>query len=554
MIKILVVDDIATNRSLLFHMLNVIGEFEIIEAVDGHEAITLFEKKNPDLILMDVNMPGMDGYASATAIKELSGNQYTPIIFVTALSSESSLTHSLSSGGDDFISKPFSAEILESKINVHLRIRELNLELNDSNEILTVLNQRLFNDKELIEHFFENALQQSFRDENIIKYHMSSMSTFNGDVLLVKRGPEGGLYLIMGDFSGHGLTAAMGTLPVALIFYKMAEAGAAAGDIARELNIELNKLMPPGMFFAATLLELNTRGDIMTVWAGGVPESYCLSDKGDLKEVIHAQHMPLGILDDTEFDASTQFFDVEKDDRVYLYSDGIIEAINPQGEQFGDDRLKEILISQKNDRFKQILSGLDSFTGKNDQNDDITLVELTCCNIPAPEVDDNESMGEDYILPWQFSVSLSAYEIRKQDNVKKLSEMLGTLPGLARHKSVLHILLSEMYCNSIDHSILKLDSVDKDNDKHFVDYYKRRDLKIKNLKDVFINFNFKILQEENIRYLQIQIKDSGQGYHGEILNSSDDLLYGRGLCIICNLCEKVSFLEEGKTLQALYQL
>jgi len=551
--KILVVDDIEVNRNLLEYMLKSIGDFEIINAVNGLEAITLFQTEKPDLILMDVNMPEMDGYESATKIKKFCINEYTPIIFITALSSEASLTHSLSSGGDDFISKPFSAEVLESKVNVHLRIRELTLQLTDKNKTLSDLNQQLFNDKELIEHFFVNALQQSFLDENIIKYHMSSLSTFNGDLFLVQRGPEGGLYLIMGDFSGHGLTAAMGTLPVALVFFKMVDAGAAVGNIARELNFELNKLMPPSMFFAATLLELNARGDVMTVWMGGVPESYCLSEDGDLKEIIHSQHMPLGILDDSEFDTATQVFEVEKNDKIYLYSDGVVESKNPAGEQFGDDRLKEILVSENTNRFDQVLNGLNTFIGENNQNDDITLVELTCQAIPAEKVDE-DVIKETSILPWQLSVSLSAKEIRQQDTVSKLSEMLAMLPALERHKGVLHILLSEMYCNSIDHSILGLESANKDNDEHFVNYYENRDKKIQNLNDAFINFDFKLLEESEQQYLQIRISDSGKGYHGNDSGDSDDLLYGRGLSIISSLCENISFLDDGKTLEVLFQL
>ncbi|HEC13948.1 MAG TPA: fused response regulator/phosphatase, partial [Acidiferrobacteraceae bacterium] len=317
--KILIVDDVGTNRKLLRQLLAAIKVYEIIEAVDGREAITLFEEEKPDLILMDVNMPEMNGYQSASAIKAITGDNHVPIIFVTALSAKDSLEKSLACGGDDFIGKPFNAEVLASKINAHLRIRELNQQLNDKNKQLNRLNQHLTHEQELIRYFFENALQQSFLDEKFIKYHMSSMSTFDGDLLLVERGLHGGIYLVMGDFTGHGLSAAMGTLPVAMIFFKMVAEGATIGDIARELNHQLNKLMPPSMFFAATLLELNARGDILSVWMGGMPESYWLGKEGALKGMIHAQHMPLGILQDSEFDAQTEIFNVEKGDKVYLY-------------------------------------------------------------------------------------------------------------------------------------------------------------------------------------------------------------------------------------------
>lgn len=550
--KILIVDDILTNRFLLSQMLVALGDFEVVEAVNGKEAITLFEETHPDLVLMDVNMPVMDGYESATAIKKLCGNEYTPIIFVTALSSEASLANSLASGGDDFISKPFSAEVLESKVNVHLRIRELNLQLNHKNKILTAHNEQLSHEKELIEHFFENALKQSFLDKDVIKYHMSSMSTFNGDVFLVKRAPQGGLYLVMGDFSGHGLTAAMGTLPVALIFFKMAEAGAAVGDIARELNFELNKLLPVGMFFAATLLELNSRGDVMTVWMGGVPELYCLSKKGDLKEVIHSKNMPLGILGDSEFSLATQVFDVEIEDKIYLYSDGIIEANNPQGEQFGDARLKDILINEGDNRFDEVIIKLDQFTGEQNQNDDITLVELNCKSIPAL-IDNEEEFFDNNALLWNISISLSAEEMRAPNPVNEISSILSAMPHMSRHKGALHIILTEIYSNALEHSILNINSELKIDEDNFVEYYNIRDEALLKLESATIDFNFSLNVNDGSYYLDMKVSDSGSGYHNKSL-TNDDMLHGRGLNIISGLCDKASFSDDGKTLNILYKL
>lgn len=550
--KILVVDDIQTNRYLLSQMLTALGEFEVVEAVDGKEAITLFEQTHPDLILMDVNMPVMDGYESATAIKALCGNQYIPIIFVTALSSEASLTHSLAAGGDDFISKPFSVEVLESKVKVHLRIRDLNLQLNSKNKALTSLNEKLSNENELIEHFFENALKQSFLEKDIIKYHMSSLSTFNGDVFLVKRGPQGGLYLVMGDFSGHGLTAAMGTLPVALIFFKMVEACAAVGDIARELNLELNKLMPVGMFFAATLLELNSRGDVVTVWMGGVPELYCLNDKGDLKEVIHSKHMPLGILDDNEFSHVTQVFDLELNDKIYLYSDGIIEAKNTENEQFGDDRLKNVLINEGSNRFDKVLTRLDEFTVDTGQNDDITLVELNCQPIPAEHIIEDDIADENLLL-WNISISLSVENMRASNTVQKVSSILNALPLLSKHKGPLHVILTEIYTNALEHSILNIKSEAKKDDEHFIEYYAIRNEALKEIESASIDFIFRLFIDDNCYYLEMKVRDSGRGYqyHSSV---SDDAPYGRGLNIIRGLSAKAEFSADGKTLAVLYKL
>lgn len=551
--KILVVDDIATNRSLLRQTLVALNNYDVVEADSGKEAIKQFDKVNPDLILMDIMMPDLDGHEATRIIKEKMGDDHIPIIFVTALSEDDSLSTALSSGGDDFISKPFNIDILASKINAHLRIRELTQQLNSKNEILTGFNQNLIREQELIEHFFESAIKQSFIDDKIIKYHMSSLSAFNGDLLLLERGPQGGLYLVLGDFSGHGLTAAMGTLPVAMIFFKMVKENSSVGDIAREINFQLYKLMPPGMFFTATILEINARSDIMSVWMGGMPENYCLSKSGKLKNVIHSQHMPLGILADVEFNSSVQVFNVESEDKIYLYSDGVIEAKNSNGELFGDKRLEKILVGGNAERFDKVLNELNRFTGEKNQNDDITLVELNCCAVSAPE-----SLKSDIVdgkaLPWNISFSLSADDMRSSDCVNQLSNILGSMPYITRHKGVLHVLLTEIYTNSLDHGILNIKSANKTDGENFDDYYKRRDAALLKLEDASIKFNFSFFVENDHQYLEIQVQDSGKGYKKEAIKNAGDAPHGRGLGIIHSFSEKVSFSDDGKSLNVLYKL
>ncbi len=381
--KILIVDDLQVNRKLLKKMIKSFRDCDVIEANDGDEAIQKFTDEMPDLILMDVNMPVMNGYESATKIKSLATENHVPIIFITALSTEDSLSESLASGGDDFISKPFSIELLGSKLNAHLRIRELTKKLNDKNEELKIYNQRLEYEQLLIENYFDNALKQCFLDENIIKFHLSSMSTFSGDLFLAERKPNGGLILMVGDFSGHGLTAAMGTLPVSMVFFKMVKHGFSIDTIAYEFNRHLNMLMPTNMFFAVTLLELNAECDKIKIWMGSMPECYIIADNGKIKETIKSENLPIGVLSDTKFEAQYKEYDVVVGDKIYLHTDGVIEAENTKHEMFGEKRLEEILTSNKLNRYDKVLSELDDFTGNRHQSDDITLVELTCNKVPG---------------------------------------------------------------------------------------------------------------------------------------------------------------------------
>lgn len=550
---ILIVDDVATNRILIKQIFSSMNDYDVVEAVDGNDAINKYEEHKPDLILMDIMMPDMDGKEATTIIKEKMQGDYVPIIFVTALNTNESLAAALESGGDDYISKPFNIDILLSKVQAHLRIRELTQQINNKNIALDNANQNLMREKNIIQHFFEKALKQSYLDENIIKYHMSSMSAFNGDLLLVERAPNGGLYLVMGDFSGHGLTAAMGTLPVAMIFFKMVANSCSVSGIAAEINSQLNKLMPSGMFFTATILEINRQGNVLTAWMGGMPENYWFSKNGELKGLMHSQHMPLGILDNADFNPLCQTLHVEPDDKIYLYSDGIIEAKNSEGEIFGDDRLKTVLLENDSDRFNQVMQSFHDFTGTDNQNDDVTFVELNCCVVDAPEINNN-NIKAGTALPWTTSVELTAKDMHSSNTVRKLSNILCSMPFLARHSGVLHVLLSEIYSNSLEHGILNMESVDKSDAVNFSKYYKNRGDALLELDKASILFKFNFIVEDDGHLLEIHVTDSGSGYKKESSDTLDEVLHGRGLSIINSFSEKVYFSEDGKTLTILYKL
>jgi DNA-binding response OmpR family regulator len=132
--RILIVDDDSLNRFLLSHMLEEAGYDECFEAESGHEAIQLANRIQPDLVLLDVMMPDMDGYTVAPILKQIAGNIYLPIIFITSLEDHASLVKCLEVGGDDFASKPFDKVILTAKIRAHGRTRLLSKKTHKQND------------------------------------------------------------------------------------------------------------------------------------------------------------------------------------------------------------------------------------------------------------------------------------------------------------------------------------------------------------------------------------------------------------------------------------
>ncbi len=116
-IQILVVDDEPRYLKLLRYNLEA-ADYEVITAASGEEALSLVAEKSPDLIILDIRLPGIDGYEVCTRIREFSS---VPIIMLTAKGEEREKVHGLRLGADDYITKPFGAEELTARVETVLR-------------------------------------------------------------------------------------------------------------------------------------------------------------------------------------------------------------------------------------------------------------------------------------------------------------------------------------------------------------------------------------------------------------------------------------------------
>jgi CheY-like chemotaxis protein len=557
---ILVVDDNPANRRLLSQMLQHIGH-ETFEADDGLSAIEAVQQYNFDMIFMDIMMPGMNGHEATRKIKGICGDNHIPVIFVTALKNEYALKESLEAGGDDFINKPIDFSILESKTHAHSRIRELNQQLLAKNIQLISHNNQLTREHELISYFFDNALARSFLDPQCIRHYFSPMAAFNGDVMLSKLSPSGGLYLLLGDFTGHGLAAAMGTLPVAQRFFELTEKGITIDGLAFGINRTLLELLPDDLFFTAIIAELSNNGLRLSVWNGGMPDAVIIPDNSSKLVTIPSQHMPLGILEDHEFDSTPAHYQLEPGDRLFLYTDGIIETMDSSGEMFGEERLHQTLMSKDEQLIANIQAEVAEFRGNPDQQDDISLVEVLCDQIPNKSTDSTTEEDKPCI-PWKFSAILSAEEIHHTQPVGIIVNTLESAIKLGHHKGIVHTLISELYNNAVEHGVLGLEYCSRHDDEQFVEYYNAREEALDALKEAKIEISIRFAQENSRGILHIRVKDSGNSsisynLEEELLKEKTikaDIAHGRGLMILSELCEKLTFDNETHTAEVRYLL
>lgn len=547
--RILVVDDQSTNRAILKWLLEDDGH-EVLEAENGAIAIDVYKVNIIDIVLMDVMMPVMDGLEATKKLKEIQVNgNYVPIIFLTALDDDKALSQCLASGGDDFLAKPYNDAVLKAKIAAHMRIRELTSVITQKNEELTLHNSRWQREQNIVEHIFNKAMEHNLSDCDSLRSYIAPASTFNGDILLSAPSPSGGLYVFLGDFTGHGLGASIGTLPIAHSFDQLASRHLSVGEIAFEFNKMLSSMLPDYMFCCASIIELNAAGDSIQLWIGGLPDAYIIKADGSLKETICSRNMPLGIEHDEKFNKGFEVKQLAKGERVVFFTDGIIEAENPAGEFFEEHRLLDCFKEGSPDTLTNILDTLSAFIEGAEQRDDITVVEVNHGPVRIKNRE-NQQVVESYEgILWYMHCDLSVEDIQRGNPVEEIMSILGAQTLLRPNKDVIGLIMAELYSNALEHGILKLSSELKLTEEGFMEYYQQRALRLQALKNASIQIRCQLIHESET-LLRLSVTDSGDGFEfSNVFDASQENTFGRGITLIHRVCNRVEYSNSGKTVE-----
>ncbi len=563
-LTLLVVDDEATGRAILRALLEQDGH-RVIEAEDGAGAVAAFSEHRPDMVLMDVMMPEMDGYQATTLIKTMSGEEFVPVLFVTATLDDESLALCVACGGDDFIAKPLNRFLLRAKLAAMERMRRLYRELTEQRDALLAHHQRLQTEHEVAERVFSKILHANPLDTENLRIHLAPMEITNGDVVFSARRPLGeGRHLLLGDFTGHGLSAALGAMPVPDIFYAMTERGFSLRAITLEINKKLREKLPTGLFMACALVHHDPVAGRLEVFNCGLPDVFLVDRRGGLKARIPSANLPLGVVGSEELSLQSETIDVAPGDRVFLYSDGLIEAVDEHGEMFGEARLlAEIEAGHPPHRlFERIRAAVDAFRGEAHQNDDITLVEMLCVGSMGGEDRplDVQSRAVQNDLPeqrvWCLALELGAEALRAFDLNQFMSEAMACMPRLRPHATQLFTILAELYSNALEHGVLGLDSGLKRDPLGFTRYYEERARCLEGLQKGRIRLELSLLSQDQREAVQILVEDSGPGFdHRARLGREAQAgeACGRGLTLLRSLCPDIRWLGKGNRVVATYR-
>lgn len=406
-LTVLVAEDGAADRLLLAQIVRRQGH-EVLTAENGEQAVALFAERRPQLVLLDALMPVMDGFEAARRIKALAGEALVPIIFLTSLNEEEALVRCLEAGGDDFMAKPYSAVILAAKIRAMDRLRRLQATVLEQRDQITQHHHHPLNEQRVAKAVFDKVAHAGCLKASNIRYLQSPYALFNGDLLLAAFTPSGDMHVLLGDFTGHGLPAAVGAMPLAEVFYGMTAKGYGLVETLREMNAKLKRILPVDMFCCALLLNLSFQRGTVEVWNGGMPDGYRLSAEGEVLAVLPSRHLPLGILAAEQFDDATEVLPLAAGERLFLLSDGVVDTGDAQDCLFGVQRLRQVLAGNRQpDRlFDEVMQALEHFGRR--PRDDISLCDIRMLapdQVVVPAVIYSDS-GRSSPLDWSMRFEL----------------------------------------------------------------------------------------------------------------------------------------------------
>lgn len=548
--KVLIADDSASDRVLLSKIITKQGH-DVIWAENGKQAIHRFVEDSPDIILMDVLMPVLDGKAATKEIKRLAGEDLVPIIFLTSLVDAESLADCLAVGGDDFLTKPYNFIILKAKIDAFVRMKTMHVTLQNQRDSIAENNQHMLQEQVVAKAIFDNIVHSGCLDAANIKYMLSPLSVFNGDILLAARKPSGGMHILLGDFTGHGLPAAIGAMPMAEIFYGMTDKGYDLRVILREINLKLKTTLPVGFFCCAAVVDLNFTQRSMSIWMGGVPDGYLLCDKTQTVIPIKSRHLPLGVVDNTQFDDEFSEFSMGIEDRLFLWSDGIMESRNASGDMYGEDRLQAVFERKvpSDFLFESIKKDINEFVGSSGLDDDATMIELKMVAEPDLKSSLSAINKAAVLVPcdWSMTYEMGADSLKNFNPLPLLMHIMMEVPALRCIGGQIFTVLSELYTNALEHGILRLDSSVKKTQNGFFEYYRQREQRLAQLSEGLITIEMTHRSETGESgVLTLIVEDSGKGFDVSerfySMNSgAKNTLSGRGIPLINSLCHSLKY-------------
>lgn len=338
--RILIIEDDRVNAQLLTHCLNQAGYSNVAHATDGNEGITMMEQLPPDVIVLDIIMPHMDGFAFIKQIRKIPRFTNIPIIFQTVLNEENYKLRAFEMGATDYIAKPLSQLELLARLKVHLLNKMLIEQLintqhamkNELNAARSMQDQLLPSDAQI------SQIQTLYTLE--IARHFETSSILGGDCWGMRPLDEHRLAFYMLDLSGHGVSAAMNVFRLHTLIQDMFEYMHDASAFMTHLGEAAYSLFARHEFASMFYGVIDIKANSLQYAVASAPPAILFRTQDSTPVTLSGRGLPLGAVPNARY--ASYFVPFMQNDTLLLFSDCLIETPDRHG-----CMLDEILISQQ---------------------------------------------------------------------------------------------------------------------------------------------------------------------------------------------------------------
>lgn len=369
---ILIVDDTPTNIGVISGALQDCYRTKV--ATNGQKALALAcAEEKPDLILLDIVMPEMDGYEVCSRLKKEPTTREIPVIFLTSQTSADDETRGFSVGAVDYIHKPFSAAVVRARVHNHILLREARAQLAAQ---LLALNNELEMAREIQLSILPHTLPKLPGLD--IAARFLPMNSVAGDFYDFIQIDDKHLGILIADVAGHGLPSAL----IASMLQVALSAQVAYASEPEKVLWGLNKALCGKFtqnFVTAAYVYVDLEKNLMRYAGAGHPPILQYRSSTAKTAQVLENGIVLGVFDEATY--QTLEFALEPGDRHVLYTDGILEAASPASELYGAERFMRFMeknhvlnAEQFADTFLRELANWRGQSGDQGQQDDITLL------------------------------------------------------------------------------------------------------------------------------------------------------------------------------------
>jgi sigma-B regulation protein RsbU (phosphoserine phosphatase) len=369
--SILLVDDNPTNLQVLFQTLEGVG-CKLLIAKNGEMALSIAGKALPDLILLDIMMPDIDGYEVCRQLKANPATSGIPIIFLSALGDTEDKVKGLQLGAVDYVTKPFQPDEVIARVNTHLTIHRLKREVESQKD-------QLEHELEVVSEVQRKLLPKQLPviDGFKLGVHYETSRYAGGDYYDILKLPDNCWGFLIADAEGHSAPAAVLMAMTCALFRAYPGSAADPAEVIHYLNEHLCKVADPS-FMTALYAFYDANAYTMRIARAGhpLPMVFRNSDKKAVELTCPGVY-PLGI-EPYEIEIPVTETKLEPGDRFLIYTDGLTERFDMEGKSYGEERLLKLLAIDSSDDplgvIEAIMADVEQFAGERPADDDQALL------------------------------------------------------------------------------------------------------------------------------------------------------------------------------------